>query len=89
MDRIPKPTNDHERTIAVAIECLAPNTPCESIVAEVVMSVPFDMSISDTQFLCNYAHWRLADSVKKQPVRGMTPDEYIEKLYQLATQQPQ
>lgn len=68
MDHIestPKPTNDHERTIAVAIESLAPNSPYESIVAEVVESVPFDMSIADTQFLFSYAHWRLAEPVPK------------------------
>jgi hypothetical protein len=76
MDRIPEPTNDHERTIAEAIESkLALNSPYESIVAEVVVSVPFDMSIADTQFLFNYAHWRLAQPVKKQLTRGVVPDD--------------
>jgi len=61
MDRMPEPTNDHERTIAEVIDRkLAPNNPYESIVAEVVVSIPFDMSIADTQFLFNYAHWRLS-----------------------------
>ena len=75
MDRIPEPTNDHERTIAEAIDSKLPNSPYESIVAEVVVSVPFDMSIADTQFLFNYAHWRLAQPVKKQPARGVVPDD--------------
>ena len=61
----PKPTNAHERTIAVAIESLAPNSPYESIVAEVVESVPFDMSSADTQFLFSYAQWRLSEPVPK------------------------
>ena len=71
MGRIPEPTNDHERAIAEAIDSkLGPNSPYESILSEVVVSVPFDMSIADTQFLFNYAHWRLAQPVKKQPTRG-------------------
>jgi hypothetical protein len=76
MDRIPEPTNDHERTIAEALDSkLAPYCLYESIVAEVVVSMPFDMSIADTQFLFNYAHWRLAQPAKKQPARGIPPDE--------------
>jgi hypothetical protein len=76
MDRIPEPTNDHERSIAEAIDSkLAPNGLYESIVVEVAVSVPFDMSIADTQFLLNYAHWRLAHPVKKQPTRGVVPDD--------------
>ncbi len=76
MDRMPEPTNDHERTIAEAIDRKrAPNNPYESIVAEVVVSIPFDMSIADTQFLFNYAHWRLAYSVKQPPTRGTMPDD--------------
>jgi hypothetical protein len=39
------------------------------------MSVPFDMSIADTQFLFNYAHGKLAYSVKKQPASGVVPDD--------------
>ena len=68
MNGIPEPTNDHERTIAETIDSklLASERPFESIVAEVVMSVPFDMSIADTQFLFNYMHWRLANPVKKR-----------------------
>ena len=77
MSDIPEPTNDHERGIAEAIDnkLLASDSPYESIVAEIVMSVPFDMSIADTQFLFNYAHGRLAHSVKKPPVRGVVPDD--------------
>ena len=75
MDRTPEPTNDHERTIAEAIERkLAPNNPYKSIEAEVVVSLPFDMSIADTQFLFNYAHWRLAYPLKKSPTSGAMPD---------------
>ena len=77
MSGIPEPTNDHERAIAEAIDnkLLASDSPYESIVAEIVMSVPFDMSIADTQFLFNYAHGKLAHSVKKPPVRGVVPDD--------------
>jgi hypothetical protein len=77
MDCIPEPTNDHERTIAEAIDSrlLAPDSSYELIVVEVVVSVPFDMSIADTQFLFNYAHWRLAQPVKKQPTPGVVPDD--------------
>jgi hypothetical protein len=66
MDGIPKPTNDRERTIALAIESLARSSPYESIVAEVVESVPFEMSIADTQFLFSYAQWRLAEPVPRE-----------------------
>ena len=75
MDRIPEPTNDHERTIAEAIDSKAPDSAYESIVAEIVVSLPFDMSIADTQFLFSYAHWRLAHSVKKQPTREIPPED--------------
>jgi hypothetical protein len=76
MDRMPEAANDHERTIAEAIESkLAANRPYESIVAEVAVSVPFDMSIADTQFLFNYAHWKLTQQMKKQPTRGVVPDD--------------
>lgn len=76
MDRKPEPTNDHERRIAEALDSkLLPHSPYESIVTEVVMSVPFDMSIADTQFLFNYAHWRLARTAKKQPERGILPED--------------
>jgi hypothetical protein len=66
MDGIPKPTNGHERTIALAIESLAPSSHYESIVAEVVESVPFEMSTADTQFLFSYAQWRLAEPVPRE-----------------------
>lgn len=77
MNGKPEPTNDHERRIVEAIDSqlLASGSPYEAIVAEIVMSVPFDMSIADTQFLFNYAHWRLAHPLKKQPARGASPDE--------------
>ena len=72
-----EPTNDHEHTIAAAIDSklLASDSPYESIVADIVMSVPFVMSIADTQFLFNYAHWRLAHLVKKQPAHGTLPED--------------
>ena len=73
MDRIPEPTNDHERTIAEALDSKLLATDCsyESVLAETVTSVPFVMSIGETQFLFNYAHWRLAQRAKKQPERGI------------------
>jgi hypothetical protein len=74
---IPEPTNDHERAIVEAVDgkLLASDCPYETIVTEIVMSVPFDMSIADTQFLFNYAHWRHAHPAKKQPARGTPLDE--------------
>jgi len=76
MDRIPEPTNDHERTIAEALDSkLAPNSLYESVVAEVVVSMPFDLSIADIQFLFNFAHWRLAHPVKKQPTTEVVLDD--------------
>ena len=68
MDRTPEPTNDHERAIAEALDRKAlADRSYASIVAEVLESMPFDMSIADIQFIFNYAHWRLA---KEQPARG-------------------
>ena len=77
MDSAPQPTNDHERTIAAAIDSkrLVPDSPYESIVAEVVMSLPFGMSIADAQFLFNYAHWRLAQPAGKQSAREIVPQD--------------
>ena len=77
MDRTPEPTNDHERAIAAAIDSklLASDSPYESVVAEIVMSVPFEMSIAETKFLFSYTHWRLAHPLKKQPSRGILPED--------------
>ena len=79
MDRRPEPTNDHERTIAEALDykMLAHDSPYGSIVSEVVESMPFDLSIADIQFLFNYAHWSLslAQSAKKLPARGILPED--------------
>ena len=77
MNGMPEPTNDHERTIAAAIDgrLLAPDSAYESVVAEVVISVPFDMSIAETQFLFKYAQWRVAHPVKKQPAQSMPPED--------------
>ena len=60
MDRMPEPANDHQRAIAEAIDRKAPGSAYESVVVEVVVSLPFDMSIADAKFLLNYSHWRLA-----------------------------
>jgi len=77
MDCQPGPTNDHERTIAKAIDSklLASDGTYESIVAEIVMSVPFVMSIADTQFLSNYVRWRITHPAKRQPARGILPED--------------
>jgi len=37
--------------------------------------MPFDLSNADIQFLFNYAHWRFAEPVKKQPARGILPED--------------
>jgi hypothetical protein len=71
MDRKPEPTNYHELAIAEVIDAKAPGTDDESMVAEVLVSMPFDMSIADTQFLFNYAFWRQAQPCKKQPTGGI------------------
>ena len=77
MDRRPEPTNDHERTIAQALDSkiLVEDSSYGSIVSGVVESMPFDMSIADIQFLFNYAHWRMAQPAKKQPARGIVREE--------------
>jgi hypothetical protein len=77
MDSAPQPTNDHERTIVAAIETklLVPDSAYEAIVAEVVVSLPFAMSIADAQFLFNYARWRVALPTKKQPARGIMSED--------------
>jgi len=76
MDRIPEPTNDHERSIVEAIDSkLISNDLYESIVVAALVSVPFDMSIADTQFLLSYAHWRLAHPVKKYPAREWVTED--------------
>jgi len=75
IDRTPEPTNDHEAAIAEAIDRKDPNITYGSIVAEIAVSVPFDMSIADTQFLVTYAHWRLVHPMKKQPTREMPPED--------------
>ena len=75
MDSKPEPTNYHELAIAEAIDGKAPDIAYESMVTEVVVSVPFDMSIADTQFLFNYAHWRLTQPAKRQPARGVAPKD--------------
>ena len=67
MDCIPVPTNNRERAIAAAIDRKAPESAYEFVVVEVVVSLPFDMSIADAKFLLNYSHWILAHPVKKQP----------------------
>ena len=74
MDR-PEPTNDHECSIAEALDRMPLDSPHGSAVSEVVESMPFDMSIQDIQFLINYAHWRLGPPVKKRPVRGIVPKD--------------
>ena len=76
MNGIPEPTNDHERRIVELIDrkLLASDNPYESVVTDVVMSVPFDMSIADTQFLFNYSHWRLAHFAKKQSASGIASE---------------
>ncbi|MEO8048988.1 MAG: hypothetical protein ABI833_01115 [Acidobacteriota bacterium] len=75
MDRRPEPINDHERTIAEALDSklFAPGSSYESIVPEIVESMPFALSIADIQFLFNYAHWRLTQPAKKQPALSILP----------------
>jgi len=75
MDRKPEPINYHELAIAEVIDGKASDTDDQSMVAEVLVSMPFDMSIADTQFLFNYAHWRLSEPAKKQPARGILPED--------------
>lgn len=75
MNRKPEPTNYHELAIAEVIDGKASDTDDQSILAEVLVSMPFDMSIADTQFLFNYAHWRLVQAAKNQPARGILPED--------------
>ena len=75
MDRKPEPTNYHELAIAEVIDGSSSDTDDQSMVSEVLASMPFDMSIADTQFLFNYAHWRLVQPAKKQPTRAILPED--------------
>ena len=62
------PANSHERMIALAVDdkiLQRPDGSYESIVPEIIMSLHFVMSASDTQFLADYAQWRLT-----HPSRG-------------------
>jgi hypothetical protein len=79
MNCIPEPTNDHERTIAEAIDRKAPASAYQSVVAEVVVSLPFDMSIADVKFLLNYSHWTLAHPVTKPPAGREIPPEGLKR----------
>jgi hypothetical protein len=76
MESRPEPTNDHERTIAEELDSklLGQDSPYESIVAEVVTSMPFVMSIADAQFLFNYASWRMVQPAKKPPAGILAED---------------
>jgi len=60
MDSAPQPTNDHERTIAAAIESklLVPDSAYDSIVAEVAVCLPFAMSIAA---LSSYSTTRIGE----------------------------
>ena len=56
-----EPTNDHERSIAKAVDekfQKDPSIPYASIVTDISMSVGFLMSTSDTKFLIRYSKWR-------------------------------
>ena len=77
MDRTPESTNDHERAIAEALDnkMLAPDWSFETLVADAVMSVPFDMSIAEMQFLFNCAHRRMAQPERKLPAYGVLAED--------------
>ena len=69
------PANSHERMIALAVDdkiLQRPDSSYESIVPEIIMSLHFIMSASDTQFLVDYAQWRLAHPSRR---RGVEPED--------------
>jgi hypothetical protein len=57
-----EPTNLHELVIAQAVDkkfCEGP-TDRSAIIRDIVLSLEFDMSPSDSGFLVSYVQWRLA-----------------------------
>ena len=59
-----EPTNDHERTIAQAVDKAFLEDPSNrDLIQNIAMSLDFVMSPSDTQFLVDYAYWRRANQI--------------------------
>jgi len=59
------PKNDHERAIAQAVDkkfLEDPGNRHHAIIRDVAESLDFVMSVSDSQFLVSYVHWRRAHS---------------------------
>jgi hypothetical protein len=58
-----EPTNLHELVIAQAVDKKFREGPTErsAIIHDIVLSLDFDMSRSDSGFLVSYVQWRLAN----------------------------
>ena len=71
-----EPSNDRQRTIAEAVDGkMIEDSTYESVVSEVVMSIPFYMSTADVQFLLDYAQRRFPEPAKKQPSHDIAPED--------------
>ena len=59
-----EPTNDHERTIAEAVDkAFLEDASNRDLIQDIAMSLDFVMSRTDTQFLVEYAYWRRANQI--------------------------
>jgi hypothetical protein len=60
------PSNDHEQAIAVAVDKMsAEGKLSPSSIPEVVASLRFMMTKSDSEFLVRYIKWRMANPIAK------------------------
>jgi hypothetical protein len=61
-----EPTNLHELVIAQAVDKKFRESPTDrpSITRDVALSLDFEMSPSDSQFLVGYVQWRLAHPIR-------------------------
>ena len=65
-----EPSNDHERTIARVVNQMSAEDRLDrSAMSEVIVSLDFLMSVSDSDFLINYLRWRAENPTGKEPIQ--------------------
>jgi hypothetical protein len=63
-----EPFNDHERTIARVVDQMSAEDRLDrSAMSEVIVSLDFIMSVSDSDFLINYLRWRTKNPTGNEP----------------------
>jgi len=63
----PRPTNDHELTIARIVDKLSTEGGLHaSAIDQIIAALDFTLSISETKFMVSYLRWRM-DKIAKQP----------------------